>query len=133
MRESIFDPVRKKRVALTPEEGVRQQLIQELSSNLGYPLHLMSCEYYLVINRLKYRGDLVIFNKEIEPIMIAECKSPDVKITRESFEQIARYNYALQVKFLLVTNGLETFMGKIDPANGKYIFLKEIPNYNELS
>lgn len=133
MRESIFDPVRKKRVALTPEEGVRQQLIQELSSNLGYPLHLMSCEYSLVINRLKYRGDLVIFDRETNPLMIAECKSPDVKITRESFEQIVRYNSALKVKFLLVTNGRDTFMGKIDPTDGKYTFLTEIPNYNELS
>ncbi|MDP3436424.1 MAG: type I restriction enzyme HsdR N-terminal domain-containing protein [Bacteroidales bacterium] len=133
MRESIFDPVRKKRVALTPEESVRQQLILELSSNLGYPLHLMSCEYSLVINRLKYRGDLVIFDRETNPIMIAECKAPDVKITRESFEQIVRYNSALKVKFLLVTNGRDTFMGKIDPEDGKYTFITEIPNYNELS
>jgi len=130
MRETVFDPVRKKRVALTPEEEVRQQLIKELSAEYGYPLQLMSCEYPMTVNRVKYRGDLVIFDKEKNPLLIAECKAPDVKISREIFEQILRYNFALRVRYLLVTNGTETFLARIEGDN--YTFLTEIPHYNEL-
>ncbi|MHC1779298.1 MAG: type I restriction enzyme HsdR N-terminal domain-containing protein [Bacteroidales bacterium] len=130
MRETVFDPVRKKRVALTPEEEVRQQLIKELSIGYGYPLQLMSCEYPMTVNKVKYRGDLVVFDKNTNPVLIAECKSPDVRINRDIFEQILRYNFALKVKFLLVTNGNETFLARIE--GDSYTFLTEIPNYNEL-
>ncbi len=130
MRETVFDPVRKKRVALTPEEEVRQQLIKELSGGYGYPLQLMSCEYPLTVNKVRYRGDLVVFDKNTNPLLIAECKSPDVKINREIFEQILRYNFALKVKFLLVTNGNDTFLARIEGES--YTFLTEIPHYNEL-
>jgi len=130
MRETVFDPVRKKRVALTPEEEVRQQLIKELSAEYGYPLQLMSCEYPMTVNRVKYRGDLVIFDKEKNPLLIAECKAPDVKLSREIFEQILRYNFALRVRYLLVTNGTGTFLARIEGDN--YTFLTEIPHYNEL-
>jgi len=130
MRETVFDPVRRKRVVLTPEEGVRQHLINELSSCCGYPLQLMSCEYPLKINNIKYRGDLVVFDKSAKPILLAECKAPDIKITAETFNQISRYNFVLGVKFLLVTNGNETLLAKID---GKDVsFLTEIPHYNDL-
>jgi hypothetical protein len=130
MRETVFDPVRKKRVALTPEEGVRQQLIKELSGNYGYPLQLMSCEYSMTINRVRYRGDLVVFDRDAKPLLIAECKSPGVKISREIFDQILRYNIALRVKLLLVTNGTETFLAAMEGES--YTFLTDIPHYNEL-
>ncbi len=133
MREYVYDPVRKKRVALTPEEEVRQQLIRELSKNLGYPLHLMCCEYSITINRLRYRGDLVVFNREGIPLLLAECKAPEVDISRESFMQILRYNSAIKVSYLLLTNGLNTFVAKIDTTTGEYKFLTSIPQYNELS
>ncbi len=130
MRETVFDPVRKKRVALTPEEEVRQQLIAELSTKYGYPVQLMSCEYPMSVNRVRYRGDLVVFDRNTNPLLIAECKSPDVKIERNIFEQILRYNFALKVKYLLVTNGSETFLARIE--GDSYSFLTEIPHYNEL-
>lgn len=133
MKELIFDPVRKKRVVLTPEEGVRQWLIKELTQSKGYPLQLMSCEFAITINSVPYRGDLVLFGRDMQPILLAECKAPNVKISTESFNQILRYNLALKVKYLIVTNGLQTFLAKITAQTGEYSFLTEIPHYNEIS
>jgi hypothetical protein len=133
MKAVIFDPVRKKKVALTPEEGVRQQLIGFLSNILGYPINLMSCEYSISISGLKYRGDLVLLNKELRPLFMAECKAPSVKITKETFEQILRYNMALNVKYLLLTNGETTYFASFDKTTNNYKYLNEIPPYNELS
>ncbi|MFA6769828.1 MAG: type I restriction enzyme HsdR N-terminal domain-containing protein, partial [Bacteroidales bacterium] len=113
MKELIFDPVRKKRVVLTPEEGVRQWLIKELAQTKNYPIHLMSCEFSIIINNVRYRADLVLYGKDMQPILLAECKAPNVKISKKSFDQILRYNLALKVKYLIVTNGDQTFLAKI--------------------
>jgi len=133
MKVLVFDRVRKKRVALTPEEEVRQQLINLLIDKLGYPVHLMSCEYSIIISGLKYRSDIVLFNKDLKPILMVECKSPSVKITRSTFEQILRYNMALKVKYLLLTNGETTYFASFDKITNNYIYLSNIPPYNELS
>jgi len=133
MKSMIFDPVRKKRVVLTPEEGVRQQLIHMLDKKLGYPANLMVCEYSITINGLRYRGDLVVLGKALKPLFLAECKAPSIKITRETFEQILRYNMALNVKYILLTNGETTYFANRDASTNNYIYLTEIPPYNELS
>ncbi|MEA5005140.1 MAG: type I restriction enzyme HsdR N-terminal domain-containing protein [Rikenellaceae bacterium] len=132
MKEQVFDPVRRKRVVLTPEEDVRQQLIGYLSNNLGYPLSRMVCEYSVVINGLKYRGDLVILDKELKPFFLAECKASSVKISRATFEQILRYNSALNVRCLLLTNGHTTYFALKDLQSDNYDYHTEIPSYNEL-
>ena len=132
MKDTIFDPIRKKRVAYTPEEGVRQQLIALLSGQYGYPLHMMSCEYSVTINKLRYRGDLVVFDNQARPILLAECKAPNVPVRRDTFEQILRYNMSLKVDCLLVTNGVDTFFAKFDHAESRYVYLEKIPPYNEL-
>lgn len=132
MKEQVFDPVRKKWIALTPEEDVRQQLIGYLSNNLGYPLSRMVCEYSVVINGLKYRGDLVILDKELKPFFLAECKAPSVRIARKTFEQILRYNSAINVRSLLLTNGHTTYFAVRNLSNGNYDYHTEIPLYNEL-
>ncbi|MDD2583385.1 MAG: type I restriction enzyme HsdR N-terminal domain-containing protein [Bacteroidales bacterium] len=133
MKKLIFDPIRKKRVVLTPEEGVRQWLIKELTESKGYPSHLMSCEFSLTINSVKYRADLVLYGKNMQPLLLAECKAPNIKITQKSFDQILRYNLALKVKYLIVTNGYKTFLAQVATETGEYTFLTEIPHYNELS
>ena len=133
MRATIFDPVRKKRVALTPEEDVRQQLIRMLSEHKGYPVSLMSCEFSLSLNGNKYRGDLVIHGKEGTPLLLAECKAPGVRIGRDVFDQILTYNSTLGVKHILLTNGPETYFASLNEASGKYEYKTEIPCYNELS
>jgi len=132
MKELVFDPVRRKRVVLTPEERVRQQLIVYLSKDLGYPISLMSCEYSVIINGLKYRGDLVIHDKSLTPFFLAECKAPQVKISRDTFEQILRYNSSLKVRYLLLTNGVTTYFASLDDITGKYEYHTEIPSYNGL-
>jgi len=133
MRDTVFDPVRKKRVALTPEEEVRQRLIGVLSETKGYPLHLMSCEYSIVINGNKFRGDLVVFSREAKPLMLAECKAPSVKISRSVFEQILTYNRNLGVKHILLTNGPETYFASYEGSSGSFVYKNDIPDYNELS
>jgi hypothetical protein len=132
-KELIWDPVRKKRVALTPEEGVRQWLIKELVEINGYPMHMLSCEYSITINTVNYRGDLVVFGNGINPLLIAECKAPSVIISKSTFEQVLRYNLALKANYLMVTNGHDTYLAKINSHEGDYSFIQNIPKYNELS
>lgn len=133
MRVTVFDPVRKKSVALTPEESVRQQLIEMLNKTLGAPLHLMSCEYSLEAAGKKYRGDLVIFSREAKPVLLAECKAPSVKISKITFEQILKYNMALGVKHILLTNGPDIYFATLNPQTKNYEYKSEIPPYDELS
>jgi hypothetical protein len=128
----IFDSVRKKYVALTPEEWVRQNFVQFLINDKCVPRSLINIEMSLKYNTLKKRSDIVIFNNDGKPLLIIECKAPKVAITQKVFDQIARYNFTLKVKFLIVSNGLEHFCCKIDFENKSYVFLKEIPNYFEL-
>lgn len=133
MRATFFDPVRKKRVVLTPEEDVRQQLIRMLSEHKGYPVSLMSCEFSISLNGNKYRGDLVIHGRDGTPLLLAECKAPSVKIGKDVFDQILTYNSSLGVKHILLTNGPEIYFASLNEASGKYEYKTEIPCYNELS
>ncbi|WP_111708385.1 type I restriction enzyme HsdR N-terminal domain-containing protein [Lutibacter citreus] len=128
----IFDIIRKKNIVLTPEEWVRQHFIHYLINEKKYPISLISVEKKLTINKLTKRTDILIFNKKGEPNIIVECKAPSVKITQDTFDQIARYNLKLKANYLITTNGLEHFYCKMDFENECYIFLKDIPNYNNI-
>ncbi|MDG2151515.1 MAG: type I restriction enzyme HsdR N-terminal domain-containing protein [Polaribacter sp.] len=125
----IFDKLRKKYLVLTPEEWVRQHFVQFLIDEKKYPTSLIALEKQLTFNNLKKRSDILIFDKKGNHEIIVECKAPTIKITQDTFDQIARYNLKLKAKFLVVTNGLEHFYCKMDFKNKTYIFLKEIPNY----
>jgi hypothetical protein len=126
----IFDNLRKKYFVLTPEEWVRQHYVQFLIQEKKYPISLIALEKQLTINNLKKRTDIVVFNTSGNPDIIVECKAPHIKITQETFDQIARYNLKLKANYLIVTNGLEHYYCKMDFENEQYVFLKEIPNYN---
>lgn len=128
-KELIFDIVRKKYVVLTPEEWVRQHFIWFLIEEKKYPISLMTIEKKLLINHLTKRFDILIFDKNGNPFLLVECKAPTIKISQETFDQIARYNLSLDVKYLIITNGVEHFVCELDHKNKKYIFLKTIPNY----
>ncbi len=130
--EEIFDIIRKKFVALTDEEWVRQNCIAYLINEKSYPASLISVEKALKVNGLNKRTDVVIFTKDMLPRLIIECKAPHIPITNEVFSQIARYNMTLKVKFLLVTNGLLHYCCWIDFENEKFSFLENIPDYKEL-
>lgn len=125
----IFDIIRKKYVSLTPEEWVRQHFIHYLIEEKKYPPSLMGIEKKLTINNLTKRTDILIFNSDGYPDVLVECKAPNITITQNSFDQIARYNLELKANFLIVTNGLKHFFCKMDFENEKYVFLENIPDY----
>jgi hypothetical protein len=125
----IFDKLRKKYMVLTPEEWVRQHYVSFLIEEKNYPTSLIALEKQLTINNRKKRTDILVFNTNGNPEIIVECKAPSIKITQDTFDQIARYNLKLKANFLIVTNGLEHFYCKMDFENETYIFLKEIPDY----
>jgi len=125
----IFDIIRKKYVVLTPEEWVRQHAVHFLVFEKKYPKSLIAVEKQLKVNNLIRRFDVLVFNNKGLPELIVECKSPKVKISQDTFDQIARYNLELNANFLVVTNGLQHYYCKLDHENQQYIFLKELPNY----
>ncbi len=125
----IFDKLRKKYMVLTPEEWVRQHYVCFLIEEKKYPISLIALEKQLTINNRKKRTDILVFNKKGNHEIIVECKAPSIKITQETFDQIARYNLKLKANYLIVTNGLEHFYCKMDFENETYIFLKDIPNH----
>ena len=131
-KDSIFDVLRKKYVALTPEEWVRQHFINYLLQYKGYPKGLLANEIQINLNGTKKRCDSVLFNRDLTAKMIIEYKASSVPITQTVFDQITRYNMVLKVEYLIVTNGLSHYCCKIDYLNGKYYFLKDIPTYDEL-
>lgn len=124
----IFDSIRKKYVVLTPEEWVRQHWIRYLIEEKKYPRSLISVEMSLKLNKLSKRCDIVVFGKNGMPQLIVECKSGDVKITQKVFDQIARYNLTLKVKYLVVSNGKNSFCCEIDLEKRSYAFMEELPS-----
>ena len=128
-KQFIFDIIRKKYVVLTPEEWVRQHIVHYLITEKETPISLIAVEKQLTINTLIKRFDILVFNKKGLPQLIIECKAPSIKITQETFDQIARYNLKLNTNYLMVTNGLQHYFCKLDHENKQYKFLKDIPNY----
>ncbi len=126
-KQMIFDAVRKKFVVLTPEEWVRQNFVEYLKNENNYPASLMAVEKQIIVNGKQRRFDLLIYNRKGRPQLIAEFKSPDVKITQETFDQVVRYNMVLRVEKVIVSNGLQHFACEIDYAKNSYKYLSEIP------
>ena len=103
--DTIFDPLRRIEVALTPEEQVRQDVISWLHGQLEIPLVMMASEYAFQYNGRQYRADIVVFGRDAAPLLLVECKAPGVRIDREVIEQGIRYNRVLNVKYMMFTNG----------------------------
>ncbi|MGB0982143.1 MAG: type I restriction enzyme HsdR N-terminal domain-containing protein [Winogradskyella sp.] len=127
---SIFDVIRKKFIILQPEEWVRQHCVHYLISEKKYPISLINVEKELTINGLKKRYDIVVFNTDGSIFLIVECKSYKIKINQTTFNQIARYNLALNATYLMVTNGINHYYCQMDFKNECYLFLKAIPEYS---
>jgi hypothetical protein len=130
--EMILDPLRRKFVKLTPEEWVRQNFVQYLISEGKYPPGLIGIEVMFRLNKLKRRVDILVHNRSGEPVMIVECKSPDVKLDDKVFEQIATYNMSYKLPYLVVTNGLHHYACRIDHEAMKFEYMLVIPLYEEL-
>lgn len=129
----IFDPLRRKFVALTNEEWVRQHLISFFLIHRSVPATMIASERGLMVNKLPKRFDLLIYSQTGKPAMIVECKAPTVKLDEEVLYQAARYNLSLQVPFLLISNGLKHVCLKVDYSTGELSALPDIPDYKEIS
>lgn len=127
--KEIFDSLRGKYVALTPEEWVRQHFIVFLRDSLKYPSGLISVEKGFEVNSRKKRADIVVYNAETTPWMVVECKAPTVKLTEEAFFQASSYHEKLSVKYMVVTNGLQHFCCKFD--RGKFAFQSDFPPFGD--
>jgi hypothetical protein len=127
----IFDPLRCKYVALTPEEWVRQHFINFLITAKKYPKELLANEISIHLNHTMKRCDTIVYNHFLVPVMIIEYKAPNVAINHAVFDQIARYNLSLRVPYLTVSNGLHHYCCKIDYEAQSYAFLGDIPFYDE--
>ena len=123
----IFDIIRKKYVLLTPEEQVRQNLIHYIIYTKKYPPTLIAVEKQLDINGRKRRFDIVVFNSEMQPQILIECKAPNVIIDQKTFDQANQYNWLLKAPLLVLSNGKKHYICKIDFDRNKYEFLKDIP------
>jgi hypothetical protein len=123
----IFDVIRKKYVVLTPEEWVRQNFLQYLIREKKFPALLISVEAGLKYNQLQKRMDVLVYDKQGSPYLMVECKAPEVKITQDVFDQIARYNLVFKVKYLVVTNGIHHFCCLMDYEKKNYHYLDQVP------
>ena len=128
----VYDKLRKKYVAYTPEEDVRQRFIEFLTVDMLFPGGLICNEIGIVQNGIKRRCDTVILDRNGEPLPIIEYKAPHVTITQRVFDQIYRYNTVLKVKYLIVTNGIKTYCCRNDYENNKCLFVNGIPSYEEM-
>jgi hypothetical protein len=131
--ERIFDPVRKKYVRLTPEEWVRQNFVQYLINEGKYPPGLIGIEVMSPFNNLKKRVDVLIHNRAGRPVMIVECKAPEIEINDEVFDQLVCYNMGFRVPYLILTNGMVHYACIIYYDRNKYDFLEVIPLYEDIS
>ncbi|TQI70154.1 type I restriction and modification enzyme subunit R-like protein [Gramella sp. Hel_I_59] len=126
---AVFDDLRKKFIILTPEEWVRQHTVKFLEKEKNYPVSLINVEKQLKIAGLTKRYDVVVFEPKGNIHIIVECKAPKIKITQDTFDQIARYNLSLKANYLMVTNGIEHYFCQMDYEKETYIFLTELPEY----
>ncbi|MDT0647814.1 type I restriction enzyme HsdR N-terminal domain-containing protein [Zunongwangia sp. F260] len=130
-KTAVFDKLRKKFVILTPEEWVRQNCVRFLTEEKDYPESLINVEKQLKLGDLVKRYDIVVFNRNGNIHLIVECKAPKIKVTQDTFDQIARYNLKLNATYLMVTNGINHYYCQMDYEAEKYNFLKEIPSFQK--
>ena len=131
-KRMIFDFLRRKYVALTPEEWVRQHFTHYLVEHKGYPKGLLGNEIELQIGDKRLRCDSILYNKVAQPQMIIEYKAPTVPLQQKVFDQISAYNLLLRVDYLIISNGMEHYCCKMDYEHQKYLFLQDIPDYEKL-
>ena len=129
----IYDPLRKKYVALTPEEWVRQHFINYLIGFLGYPPGLIKTEASFRLHGMLRRADILVHDRAGEPVLIVECKAPEVRINQDVFDQVINYNFSYGVRYLVVTNGITHFAGKVDTAVRSFNLLDQIPDYETIT
>ena len=126
----IWDPLRKKEVALTPEEKVRQWFIGVLRDSMKVPEHMMMSEAGFKLGDKQFRADILVYDRQARPLLVVECKRPEVELTREVLDQAVRYNMVLNVKYIIITNGTKTFICRKGDAG--YKFIDTVPDYEQM-
>lgn len=132
--QTIYDPLRKKEVALTPEERVRQWFVGVLSRQLDVPLHMMMSEAGFKLGGKQFRADIIIYDRKASPLAVVECKRPEVDLTGEVLDQAIRYNMVLNVSYIFITNGTKTYICRRKEQDGStgYEFIDKAPAYQEM-
>ncbi len=125
----LYDPIRRRKVAFTPEEWLRQLVLQYLLNAKSYPPGLMRTEVGLTFNGMPRRCDIVVFDRQLRPWLLVECKSPKIPLAQSTFEQVARYNLVFQAPFLAITNGTATFCAHLNHEQGTFLFVSDFPDY----
>lgn len=125
----VFDPVRRREVALIPEELLRQLVLRYLLDVKKYPLNRIRVEAGFTLNGLQKRSDIIVFDAALQPWLLVECKSPKVALTQAVFEQAARYNLQWKAPYLAVTNGLATFCCALDFEREAFEYLSDLPDF----
>ena len=126
----IWDPLRKKEVALTPEERVRQWFIGVLRDNMKVPEHMMMSEAGFKLGDKQFRADILVYDRQARPLLVVECKRPEVELTQVVLDQAVRYNMVLNVKYMVITNGTRTFI--CQKGESGYRFISEVPDYEQM-
>ena len=126
----VWDPLRKKEVALTPEERVRQWCISVLAQQMQVPMHMMMSEVGFRLAGKQLRADILVYDRNARPLIVVECKRPDVALTQEVLDQAIRYNIVLDVRYMIITNGTKTFICRKQDEG--FVFIDNVPTYNEM-
>lgn len=129
---TVWDPLRKKEVALTPEEKVRQWFIGYLHTDMKVPMHMMMSEAAISLGTKRFRADIVIYGRNAVPVAVIECKRPEVTLDKEVLMQAIRYNMVLNVKYIIVTNGRSTHICERKADGSGYVFTGRAPQYDEM-
>jgi hypothetical protein len=130
-RPFVLDEVRKTFVALTPEEWVRQHMVQFLIHHRGVPAGLIGIEKAFSLGDLAWRADILVYDREGRAALIAECKSPDQPLDQSTFDQVGRYNRVVGARYVVVTNGRDHFCYVADAAVKRYTFIADIPHFED--
>ena len=128
----IFDIIRRRFVTLTPEEWVRQHVLHYLTGEKKVPSSLIGIESEIKLFNTRKRFDIAVFDRNGKALLIVECKAPTVPVTQDVLDQVVRYNMALKVNFLMLTNGLTHLYCKADPESGNIRIIEDLPDYANL-
>ena len=129
-RQTIWDPLRKREVALTPEEQVRQWFIGVLNKDMQVPMHMMMSEAGFKLGDKQFRADIIVYGRDAQPLAVVECKRPEVELTMDVLDQAVRYNMVLDVKYIIITNGRRTYI--CQRKGDRFSFMDSVPVYNEM-
>ena len=129
-KRTIWDPLRKKNVALTPEENVRQWFIRILSEHMQVPVHMMMSEVAFKLGEKSFRADVIVYDRSAKPLMVVECKRPEVDLTGQVLDQAIRYNMVLDVRYIVITNGTRTVL--FQKSGNGYVPMDKLPIYSEM-